>query len=101
MKDEDMIRMIENNAVNGNSLLSIMSGISNGDKCFVILMVSLVSAYWVKRYFDSTDKAMEHGYNTNVIFPKYGAVKFERSHDGEYVYSKTSCSHSTSEEPDD
>lgn len=90
--------MNENNAVNGNPLLSFLSGLTSGDKGFVFLLLSLVGAYGVKRYFDSTDNAIEHGYNTTVTSPKYGEVRFERSHEGEDDSSQAVCNQSTSEE---
>ena len=63
--------MNENNAVNVNPWMSILGGLISGDKGFVFLLLSLVGAYGVKRYFDSTAKAMELGYNTTVTSLKY------------------------------
>ena len=78
-----MIKINENNAVNVNPWMSILGGLISGDKGFVFLLLSLVGAYGVKRYFDSTDKAMELGYNTTVTSLKYGEMKFEHSHESE------------------
>lgn len=75
--------MNENNVVNENPLVNLLSGLSSGDKGFALLLFSMICAYGVKRYFDSTDKAMEHGYNTTARSTKYGEIKFEHNQETE------------------
>ena len=75
--------MNENNAVTGNLWTSLLSGLSSGDKGFVFLLLSMIGAYGVKRYFDNVDKAMDHGYNTTLKADKYGEMRFTRGVDDE------------------
>lgn len=90
--------MNENNVVTGNPLVSLLSGLSSGDKGFVLVLLSIVGAYAVKRYFDSADTAMEHGYNATVTSPKYGEMKFERNHEAESEQAQTGDNQSLNEE---
>ena len=90
--------MNENNIVTGNPLVNLLSGLSSGDKGFVLVLFSIVGAYAVKRYFDSADTAMEHGYNTTVTSPRYGEMKFVRNHETEPEKAQTADIQSSNEE---
>lgn len=86
--------MNENYSIKTNPLV----GIFGSDNSFILLLISLVGAYGVKRYFDSADKAMEHGYNTTVKSPKYGEMKFERNHETEAEKAQAADNQSLGEE---
>ena len=73
-----------NTVVTGNLLENLMTGPTSGDKGFVALLLTLVSAYGVKRYFDNVDKAMDCGYNTTLKADKYGEMKFTRGTDARF-----------------
>ena len=49
--------------------------------------MALIGAYGVKRHFDSTDKAMDCGYNSELHLREYGTLKFTRSQESQKLSS--------------
>lgn len=58
-----------------------LSGLTAGDKSFVGAIFSVVLLYFVKRFFDSSDKAIDKGYDVTLSAKDYGGLKFTQSRD--------------------
>ena len=56
----------------------LFSGMTSGDKTFLGFLSIMGLAYLGKLYFDSVDKAMEHGYDATITSTKNGSIRFTR-----------------------
>ncbi len=63
---------------NGMNLVSVLSGMSSGDKAFLGLLGAMVVAYLGKLYFENVGKAMEHGYDVTITSSQNGSMRFSR-----------------------
>ncbi len=59
------------------------TGLSSGDKSFVGAIFSIVLLYFVKRFFDSSDKAIDKGYDVTFSADNYGNLKFTKGSDSQ------------------
>ena len=66
--------------VNATSMnwAGLFSGMTSGDKTFLGFLSIMGLAYLGKLYFDSVDKAMEHGYDATITSTKNGSIRFTR-----------------------
>lgn len=53
------------------------AGLTSSDKSFVGTVIAIVLLYLGKRFFDSSDKAMERGYEVKVTAKQYGDLTFK------------------------
>jgi len=63
---------------NGMNWAGLFSGMTSGDKTFLGFLGIMGLAYLGKLYFDSVDKAMEHGYDATITSTKNGSIRFTR-----------------------
>ncbi len=63
---------------NGMNWAGLFSGMTSGDKTFLGFLGIMGLSYLAKLYFDSVDKAMEHGYDATITSPKNGSLRFTR-----------------------
>lgn len=80
------------------SSAKLFSGLSSGDKTFVEVLISIVLVFAVKRFFDSSDKAMERGYDVTFSAKKYGDIKFTH---GSTTQGETESENASAEESQD
>ena len=66
--------------VNATSMnwAGLFSGMTSGDKTFLGFLSIMGLAYLGKLYFDSVDKAMEHGYDATITSTKDGSIRVTR-----------------------
>jgi len=63
---------------NGMNWVGLFSGMTSGDKTFLGFLGIMGLAYLGKLYYDSVDKAMEHGYDATITSTKNGSIRFTR-----------------------
>ena len=63
---------------NGMNWAGLFSGMTSSDKAFLGFAGIMGLAYFGKLFFDSVDKAMEHGYDATITSTKNGSIRFTR-----------------------
>ncbi|MBR6115081.1 MAG: hypothetical protein IKQ10_07820 [Oscillospiraceae bacterium] len=64
----------------GMNWAGLFSGMTSGDKTFLGFLGIMGLAYLGKLYFDSVDKAMEHGYDATITSTKNGSIRFTKGY---------------------
>ena len=64
----------------GMNWAGLFSGMTSGDKTFLGFLGIMGLAYLGKLYFDSVDKAMEHGYDATITSTKNGGIRFTKGY---------------------